>query len=88
MKQPRPKLPYYFHTGRRLKGLDEFEEPYWKGRVRFGDDDDVTLAGVARETVQWLRIFGIAAIIVGAFWMWLGSPTCAELIGGFKIGWC
>ena len=89
MNQPRPKLPYYFPTERRLKSLDEFEEPYWKGRVRFGaDDDEVTVKGVARETVQWLLIFAITAIVVGSFWLWFGSPTCAELFGGFKIGWC
>lgn len=88
MNQPRPKLPYYFNAKRRLKSLDEFEEPYWKGLVRFGGDDEVTLKGVARETVQWLLIFAIAAIIVGAFWMWQGFDSCAELPGGFKVGWC
>lgn len=88
MNQPRPKLPYYFHSKKRLKSLDEFEEPEWKGGVRFDGDDEVTLKGVARETVNWLLIFAIVGIVVGSFWLWLGSPTCAELVRGFKIGWC
>ena len=89
MNQPRPKLPYYFHTRRRLKSLDEFEEPEWKGRVRFDHDDEVTVRGVARETLQWLLIFAIVAIVGGSAWMWFaGADGCAEVTAGFKIGWC
>jgi hypothetical protein len=33
MNQPRPELPYYLRTGKRLKGLDEFEKPEFVGRM-------------------------------------------------------
>ena len=88
MNQPKPKLPYYFRTSKRLKSLDEFERPEWKGRVKF-DDDRVTLKGVARETAQWLLIFALAGVIVGACGLWLSGGTgCLIVAGGFKIGWC
>jgi len=88
MGQRKPTLPYYFHASRRLKSLDEFEAPSWKGRVRFASDQKVTLAGVARETLRFLTLFAIVGIIGGALWMWVGYDGCADLPGGFKIGWC
>jgi hypothetical protein len=33
MNQPRPELPYYLRTEKRLKGLDEFETPEFVGRM-------------------------------------------------------
>lgn len=71
LNQPKPKLPYYFRTKKRLRSLDEFEEPEWKGRVRCDSDERVTLSGVVRETIQWLVIFAIVGVIGGAFWLWL-----------------
>jgi len=88
MNQPKPKLPYYFRTSRRLKSLDEFEAPAWKRRMRFASDDKVTLAGVARETLRFLALFAIIGIVGGALWIWLGADGCADLPGGFKLGWC
>lgn len=88
MGQRRPTLPHYLRPSKRLKSLDEFGEPEWKGRTRWARDDRVTLGGVAHETLQWLAIFAIVGIVGGAFWKWLGSPTCAEIVAGFKIGWC
>jgi hypothetical protein len=32
MNQPKPKLPYYFHTSRRLKSPDDFDPSKWQGR--------------------------------------------------------
>jgi hypothetical protein len=71
LNQPKPRLPYYFRSSKRLKGLDEFEAPPWKGRVRFGDEGPVTLRGVVRETMQWLGTFVLVAMALGAFWYWL-----------------
>ena len=89
MNQPKPRLPYYFRTSKRLKSLDEFEPPAWKGRVRFPGDDEVTVRGVLREMVGFLIIFAIAAIIIVGAWRWLyGDQTCVEVVRGFKIGWC
>jgi hypothetical protein len=89
MNQPKPRLPYYFHTSKRLKNLDEFESPSRTGRVRFGDNDQVTLRGVVRETLRFLVVFTVAGVIIVSAWRWLyGSQTCIELIRGFKIGWC
>jgi len=73
LNQPKPKLPYYFRRTKPLKGLDEFEAPPWKGRVRFGNEGRVTLRGVVRETIQWLGIFLFIAMILGGFWFWLRS---------------
>ena len=67
MNQRRPRLPYYLRESKRLKGFDEFEDPPWKGGVRFEGDDRVTLSGVARETVVWLgklRPFILGAILL------------------------
>jgi hypothetical protein len=87
--QPKPKLPYYFARSKRLRSLDEFEQPQWKGRVRFGGEGRVTVRGVARETLQWLAIFAIVGFIGASAWRWLyGSQTCVEIFSGFKIGWC
>jgi len=89
MNQPKPKLPTYFRTSKRLKSLDEFEAPAWKGRARFGDDDEVTASGVFRETGRLLIMFAIAAIIIVSAWRWIyGDQTCIEIMRGFKIGWC
>ena len=79
MNQPRPRLPHYFRKSKRLKSLDEFEEPEWKGRTRWADDR-VTVRGVARDTWRWLGVlrpfilFGIlASLYVGA-----GDPALVE----------
>jgi hypothetical protein len=89
MNQPRPKLPYYFHTKKRLRSLDEFEPPAWKGLGWSSDETRVTVRGVARDTLRWLAIFAIASIIVGSAWRAaFGSVICAEVIAGFKVGWC
>ena len=88
MNQPKPKLPYYFRTSRRLKSLAEFEPPEWKGRMKFGDDS-FTLRNLMRDTSSWLRLFLIAVILGGALGWWLAQPNrCANIIGGFKVGWC
>lgn len=85
----RPKLPYYFRTKKRLKSLDEFEEPYWKGQLRWPGDDRVTPGGIARDTLRWLAIFAIVGIVGGSAWLWLsGGESCARIVGGFKAGWC
>jgi hypothetical protein len=73
LNQARPRLPYYFRRTERLKSLDEFEAPPWKGRVRFNNGKDVTVRGVARETLLWLIVFVVVGLIVGAFWEWLRS---------------
>ncbi len=89
MNQPKPRLPYYLRALKRLKSLDEFEPPAWKGRVRFGYDDDMTFRGVLREMIGFLIIFAIAAIIIVSAWRWMyGDHTCVEIMRGFKIGWC
>jgi hypothetical protein len=91
LNQPKPKLPYYLRSTKRLKSLDEFEEPEWKGRVRFHDksSDEVTVAGVARETLRFLIVFAIIGLIVAGMWRWAyGTQTCIEPMRGFKIGWC
>lgn len=85
----RPTLPAYLRPSKRLKSLDEFEDPPWKGRVRFDGDDRVTVKGVVRETMQWLIIFAMVGIVGGLFWLWLsGGESCAEFASGFKMGWC
>ena len=80
MNQPKPKLPYYFRQSKRLKSLNEFEEPSWKGRTGWADDDRVTVRGLARDTWRWLGVlrpfilFGIlASLYVGA-----GDPALIE----------
>jgi hypothetical protein len=88
-REAKPKLPSYFRPLKRLRGLDEFEEPEWKGRMRWPEDDRVTLRGVARETMLWLIGFVIAGVIAVNAWHWLyGDQTCVEIMRGFKIGWC
>ena len=67
----RPALPSYFRIRKRLKSLDEFEEPYWKGQLRWPADNRVTWRGVARDTLRWLMLFAIVGTIGGAFWVWL-----------------
>ena len=52
MGQRKPKLPDYLRPSKRLKSLDEWEDPDWKGRIRFGDDDRVTFRGIARDTLR------------------------------------
>lgn len=89
MNQPKPKLPAYFRKSKRLKSLDEWEDPDWKGRLRFGDENGLTLRGIARQTLNWLLIFGIAGVIAGSAWVWLyGRNACPEIVAGFRIGWC
>jgi len=88
MNQPRPKLPTYLRSSKRLRSLDEFEPPAWKNPNRFERSDEVTLKGVAWETLRFLTIFAIAGVVLGSFWMWAGFDGCADLPGGFKLGWC
>jgi hypothetical protein len=71
MNQPKPKLPCYFRATKRLRSLDEFEDPDFKGRVRFGEEDRVTFRGVARDTLNWLVLFAIVAVVGGVGWHWL-----------------
>ena len=70
----RPRLPYYLRAekGRRLKSLDEFQEPAWKGRIRWPEDDRVTWRGVMTDTVRWLIVFAVAGVVVGAWLGWSG----------------
>ena len=68
MNQPRPKLPYYFRTTKRLKGLDEFEPPAWKGRVKFGDET----ASLSAPT--WMNIILLAVFVGGVIGWWLAQP--------------
>ena len=88
----RPKLPYYFRTKKRLKSLDEFEEPEWKGQVRWPEEDRVSWRGVARDTLNWLVLFAIVGIVGGSAWVWLTRNEARRLarryLGGFKTGWC
>ena len=52
-------------------------------------ESGVTLKGVARDTLRWLALFAIVGIVGGSFWMWFaGADGCAEVLGGFKLGWC
>lgn len=88
MSQSRPRLPYYLRSNRRLKGLDEFEAPIWKGRTVFADKP-VPARGIARDTLRWLAFFAIAAAIGGAAGIWLDvRGGCMIVAAGFKIGWC
>ena len=68
MNHPKPKLPYYLRPSKRLKSLNEFEEPYWKGQLHFGEEDRVTFRGIARETLQFLTAFLIIGIIGASAW--------------------
>jgi endonuclease YncB( thermonuclease family) len=80
MNQPRPRLPDYLRPSKRLRSLDEFEPPAWKGRVRFGDEDRVTVRGVARDTLRWLAVlrpFIFLAILASAY-VGLGDPALVE----------
>lgn len=87
--QPRPKLPAYLRPSKRLKSLDEFAEPPWTGNASLGEEEQVTVGGIARDTLRWLVSFLIVAIITVNAWRWLyGDETCVELFRGFKIGWC
>jgi endonuclease YncB( thermonuclease family) len=57
---------FNFRQRRRLKGLGEFQRPKSLTRVRW-PEDEVTLGGVARETVEWLgklRPFILGAILL------------------------
>lgn len=81
MNQPKPKLPYYFHTSKRLKGLDEFEPPVWKGGVKFGER-----ANLSAPT--WMNVILISVLVGGAIGWWLAQPNQCASIGSFKIGWC
>jgi hypothetical protein len=85
--------------GDELQGDDEPVRASWHGMnqpkprlpsyLRVKDRNEVTAPGVARDTIRWLVGFAIAAIITISAWRWLfGNATCAELIAGFKIGWC
>ena len=88
-RQAKPRLPYYFRPSKRLKSLDEFEQPEWKGKMRWPEDNRVTFGGVARETFLWLIAFAIVGTIVVNAWHWAyGDQTCVEVMRGFKIGWC
>ena len=46
--------------------------------------------GGRRPTPDLIRgvAIDVTAARDGSFWVWLGAGTCAELIGGFKVGWC
>ncbi len=88
MNQAKPKLPYYLRPSKRLKSLDEFEPPEWKGRMKLGEERG-TLRGLTRDTSSWVKIFVFAALLGGALGWWLAQPDrCANIIGGFKVGWC
>lgn len=55
-----------FRRGRRLRGLSEFKRPASLPRLAWREDR-VTVAGVARETVEWLgklRPFILAGILM------------------------
>lgn len=92
MNQPRPRLPHYFRTRKRLRSLDEFEDPPWKGRTQFGsggDDGGITFGGVLRDTLRWLLVFAVAAAATVLTWRWLAAgESCISAFGDFKIGWC
>jgi hypothetical protein len=86
---PRPRLPYYFHSTRRLRSLDEFEEPEWKGRVRFGGGERVTPRRAIIETLQWLVMLFPLGLAGAMGWHWLQvGGGCMEIVAEFKIGWC
>jgi len=88
MEQSKPKLPYYFRTSKRLRSLDEFEPPPWKGQVRFGGGDGGP-SSPGRVMLRCFLIVFLTGMIATAFWRWLyGNSTCAEILAGFKIGWC
>ena len=59
---------------RRLKSLDEFADPPWKGRTRFWPPDNrVTARGLIRDTTRWLGLLAAAGIV------WLGvDPGLVE----------
>lgn len=89
MGQPKPKLPYYFRTSKRLKSLDEFEPPPWKGQVRFDGGDGGSTSGIGGVMLRWFLIVFLTGMIATSAWRWLyGDSTCAEIFAGFKIGWC
>ena len=99
----RPQLPYSFPSkrgkrprqparlrpqrGPRLKSLDEFEAPAWKGRMRWRGDDRVTLGGIVGDTVCWLAVFAIGGTFVWTWWTWGDGDACVR-IGSFTLGWC
>ena len=85
----RPRLPYYLRAdqGRRLKGLDEFKDPEWKGRIRWPEDDRVTLGGIMSDTMRWLAVFAVGGAFVGIWLGWSGTDPCLRL-GEFTLGWC
>jgi len=95
----RPRLPRYLRAERakgrpadcrRLRGLDEFEAPPWKGRVRFdgdGGNDGITVGGLVRDTLRWLAVLAIGGAFVGIWWSWGDGDACVR-IGGFSLGWC
>lgn len=84
----RPRLPYHLRAdGRRLKGLDEFEAPPWKGRMRWPEDDRITLPGVVGDTLRWLAVFAMGGAFVGIWLGWSDTYPCFKL-GGFSLGWC
>ena len=71
----------YVARKKRLKGLDEFDAPAFKGRMRW-PEDRVTLRGVVRETIEWLAIFRpfiLGAILLLA-WPAL-DPALVEPVG-------
>jgi hypothetical protein len=79
MHQPKPKLPYYFRTSKRLKSLDEWEDPAWEGAVRFDNDDRVTLRGVVRDTWRWLGYLRPLILLAILLVLWTGmDPALVE----------
>ena len=83
MNQPKPVLPSYLRPGKRLKSLNEFEAPAWKGRVKFGERAD------RGNWIRWAIVFLIAVLLGCAVGWELAQPhRCVGLATGFKIGWC
>ena len=73
------KVIRFWRRGRRLRGLDEFATPAWKGRTRFWPEERITFRGVVRDTLRWLRVlrpFVLLGILLVA---WAGmDPALVE----------
>ena len=70
-------LRFWRRPGRtRLRGLDEFRDPPFKGQVRFAEHR-VTARGLVRDTLWWLRNFMIGAVAIGVLWPAL-DPALVE----------
>lgn len=73
------KVNRFWRRGKRLKGLEEFKPPPWKGRAHLWPEDRVTFGGVMRDTFHWLRALRPFVLLGILLVVWAGmDPALVE----------